>query len=308
MGRLGELALTATGRLVTMPPVPDIPAGRMLELPGRGSTYVVDTGAPAQRADAPTLVLLHALACTGLLTWYPCLDALRARYRLVVFDQRWHGQGIRSPRFDLDDCADDVVAVADAVGIDSFVCAGYSMGSLVSQLAWHRHPDRVAGLVLCASSTHFADGARRQRSVRTWSTRIAAVANRHRRAAVAELDQAAQDARLARFAGVDDRWAWRQFRATSGREVATAGSIISRFDSRPWLGEVSVPTAVVVTTRDRLIPPARQRDLARRIPGAVVYEAPAGHAACVLAADRFRPALLAACASVTGRGSSRAPR
>src|SRR4051812_17722617 len=146
-----DAAWRATDRLVGMPRVPALPGGAMVELPGRGSTYVVDTG-----GNRPPLVLLHALACTGLLTWYPSLEVLRERYRLVIFDQRWHGRGIRSPRFVLTDLADDVVAVADALGLERFAVAGYSLGSLVAQAAAHRHPHRVAGLVLCASATHFA--------------------------------------------------------------------------------------------------------------------------------------------------------
>jgi diacylglycerol O-acyltransferase len=286
-----------------MPAVPEIPTGRTVDLPERGRTYVVDTGpVPSPRGgDAPTIMLLHALACTGLLTWYPCLDALRRRYRVVVFDQRSHGQGIRGGPFVLDDCADDVAAVADALGIDTFVCAGYSMGSLVAQLAWHRHPDRVDGLVLCAGTTHFAGSPRRADTVRRAGARIAAVAARQQRLAVDALDQTA-----------DDRWAWRQFRATTGREVAAVSSVLAQFDSRPWIGQVDVPTAVVVTAKDRLVPPARQRAMARAIPGATSYEVEAGHAACVLNAERFRPALLAAAASVTGRTSpapsSSAPR
>ena len=286
--------------MVRMPPVPDIPDGRIVELPGRGSTYVVDTGpvASARGGEAPTVFLLHALACTGLLTWYPCLDALRARYRLVIFDQRLHGQGIRPDRFDLDDCADDVAAVADALGVDTFIAAGYSMGTLVSQLTWRRHPDRVAGLVLCAGATHFATTPRRQDTVRRAGARLATMAARQQRLAVAQLDQT-----------VDDRWAWRQFRATTAGEVTAASSVIANFDSRVWIGEVDVPTAVVVTAKDRLIPPERQRAMARAIPGATVYEAPAGHAACVLRADAFRPAMLAATASVSARlQSSSAPR
>jgi pimeloyl-ACP methyl ester carboxylesterase len=82
--------------------------------------------------------------------------------------------------------------------------------------------------------------------------------------------------------------------------------VLAQFDSRPWIDRVDVPTAVVVTAKDRLVPPARQRELARAIPAATVYEVEAGHAACVLNAERFRPALLAAAASVTGR-ISRAP-
>jgi pimeloyl-ACP methyl ester carboxylesterase len=166
--------------LIVLPPVPDLPPATLVELPGRGRTYVADTGPPPRRPNAPTVFLLHALACTGLLTWYPCLDALRARYRVVLFDQRWHGQGIRTARFDLADCADDVAAVADALDIDTFVAAGYSMGSLVAPLAWRRHPDRVRGLVLCASATNFAETPRRQRSVRAVSLRLAGSAERQR--------------------------------------------------------------------------------------------------------------------------------
>jgi pimeloyl-ACP methyl ester carboxylesterase len=83
--------------------------------------------------------------------------------------------------------------------------------------------------------------------------------------------------------------------------VTSAAAVIARFDSRDWIGTVAVPTAVVVTRRDRLIPAERQRALARLIPGATVYEADAGHASCVLNSAAFRPVLLAACASVTSR-------
>jgi len=273
-----------------MPPVPELPPGRMIELPGRGATYVSDTG-----GDGPVLMLLHALACTGLLTWYPCLAELQSRYRVVLFDQRWHGQGIRSPRFVLDDCADDVAAVADALGVDRFTCAGYSLGSLVTQLAARRHPDRVAGIVLAASTTHFADSPGQRRRLELVGPRLAAAtAAQQRFAAQLVLDPA-----------VDDRWAWRQFRATPPRAVASAATVIAHFDSRPWISDVLAPAAVVVTTRDRLIPPARQVELARRLPDAAIYEVEAGHAACVLAADAFRPALLAATASVTSRAGAR---
>jgi 3-oxoadipate enol-lactonase len=297
VGRIGELGLVTAGRLVRMPPVPDLPEGRVIDLPGRGTTYVVDTGPmpSARGGDTPTVFLLHALACTGLLTWYPCLNALRRRYRLVIFDQRGHGQGIRTSRFDLDDCADDVTAVADELGVETFVAAGYSMGSLVAQNTWLRHPDRVDGLVLGASTTHFATTPRRQRTVTNVGARLAAVVTAQRRLAVEAFDQS-----------VDDRWAWRQFRATTAADVAAAGAVIARFDSRAWIGDVDVPSAVVVTARDRLIPPTRQRELARHLPGAAVYEVDAGHGACVLSAQRFRPAMLAATASVTSRIRSNA--
>jgi pimeloyl-ACP methyl ester carboxylesterase len=103
-----------------------------------------------------------------------------------------------------------------------------------------------------------------------------------------------------------NRWALDQFRSTSGRRVAAAAAQISTFDSSSWIGEMDVPTAVVVTARDRLIPAERQRLLARTVPDATVYEVDTGHAGCVLAAAKFTPALQAACASVAVRSSARA--
>lgn len=296
---VADLGWRAAGRLVSVPPALDVPEGRLVDLPGRGRTLVVDTG-PVDD-DRPPLILLHALACTGVLTWYPALAALRSRYRLVAFDQRWHGQGIRSPRFLLEDCADDVAAVAEALGLERFVVVGYSMGSLVAQLVWHRHPDRVAGAVLCATTARFSRGERDAAALRALSVRLG--------------DAAAWRFALARPALAvtvaseqHNRWALAQLRTTRLAAVGGAAAAISRFDSSRWIGDMDVPTSVVVTARDRLIRPSWQRWLARQIRGATVYDVPAGHASVVMRADRFTPALTAACASVSARVSPRAPR
>ena len=98
---------------------------------------------------------MHAIATTGPLTWFTVVDELRKQYRVVTFDQRWHGRGIRSAEFRLDDCADDAVAVLDALGIEQAIVVGYSMGGAVAQLLWHRHPERVAGLVLCSTTARW---------------------------------------------------------------------------------------------------------------------------------------------------------
>ncbi|HEY5695927.1 MAG TPA: alpha/beta fold hydrolase, partial [Acidimicrobiales bacterium] len=86
------------------------------------------------------------------MNWFPAYDALAEHCRVVALDHRGHGQGIRTARrFRLADCADDAVALADVLGIDRFIPVGYSMGGLIAQLTWHRHPDRVGGLVLGAT-------------------------------------------------------------------------------------------------------------------------------------------------------------
>lgn len=88
-------------QLATVQPTP---APRTLQL-RNGSTVV--TTAPPPTPDAPTVVLLHGLACTGALCWASTFHELSKVAGIVTFDQRWHGRGIDSPTFTLEDCADD---------------------------------------------------------------------------------------------------------------------------------------------------------------------------------------------------------
>ena len=80
-----------------------------------------------------------------------------------------------------------------------------------------------------------------------------------------------------------------------------AAGAVGGFSSHDWIGEVDVPAAVLVTTRDEMVPPDRQRSLAASIPGARVYEVEGDHGACVANADVFVPALIAACHDVATR-------
>jgi 3-oxoadipate enol-lactonase len=278
---------------VKLPEVPaprEHPLGRLVELPGRGSTYVVDTGP----VNGPTFMMLHSVACTGLLTWYPSLDVMRQFGRVVIFDQRWHGSGITSSRFLLEDCADDAAALADVLGIDSFIPVGFSMGSLIAQLAWRRHRHRVDALVLCAGAATFAEAMHMRLGtgifaalLETFSPQPGAPAIPH--PAGAEMPH-------------PYRWAFGQFRATSPGGMMRALAEIVRFDSRPWLAEIDVPTTVVVPSKDKVISPKHQHWLAGQIPNAQAVTVEAGHACCTLQHQAFVPGLRSAVESVLTRG------
>lgn len=275
--------------LATIAPVGTVPTGTMIELPGRGSTYLIDSDDGA--SDRPTMILLHSLTCTGILTWYPVFERLSRKGRVVVFDQRWHGRGIRSPRFTLEDCADDVAAVADYLDVDRFVAVGYSMGSLIGQLVWKQHRDRLAGLVLCAAASSFR-GVRRERIFMDAFGRAVGALNLGA-GALPGMDGGAPL--------TDRKWALEQFRQTRYGAMAAATAAIGKFDSSAWIGDIDVPTSVVVTARDRAIKPERQRWLARQIAGASSYEVDCGHASCVMEAEVFSSGLMPACASVLSR-------
>lgn len=281
-----------------VPDIAEVPGGRLQELPGRGRTYVVDIAGPA---GAPTLVLLHGTACTAYLGWFPSLAALSAHYRVILFDQRWHGRGIRSEHFAVDDCADDVIAVLDALGVAGAVCVGFSLGGVVSLAAAHRHPERVRGLVLCATPYRFQEKWRERAFHRGFGAFAAAVrpfASRRVEEFAGKLPELPE---IAWAAGGMERWAFGEFRSTSAWTVAQVVAEVARFDASAWLPELTMPTAVVITTQDRAIPVYRQLELATMIPRASIHLVKAGHAACVLHADRFVPVLLDACAAVAAR-------
>jgi 3-oxoadipate enol-lactonase len=123
---------------------------RLVELPGRGVTRVWElTGPPG----AETLMLIHGLTFTAELNWAKVFAPLARHFRVVAIDLRGHGDGISAgSRFRLEDCADDIAALAQTLGIGTFVAVGYSMGGMVAQLLYRRHPSLLSGLVLCCTA------------------------------------------------------------------------------------------------------------------------------------------------------------
>jgi predicted alpha/beta hydrolase family esterase len=86
----------------------------------------------------------------------------------------------------------------------------------------------------------------------------------------------------------------------SARDIAEAGRELGRFDSRPWLRPLPIPSAVVLTTRDELVAPKKQRQLAQALQ-APVFEAPVSHLEITSSGAAYNPALLRALAAVGGR-------
>jgi hypothetical protein len=57
-------------------------------------------------------------------------------------------------------------------------------------------------------------------------------------------------------------WLAAEFRRGLARELADAGRALSRYDAQPWAGQLGLPAAMLITTRDQLVRPSKQRELA----------------------------------------------
>jgi 3-oxoadipate enol-lactonase len=183
-----------------------------------------------------------------------------------------------------------------ALGVGRFLAVGYSMGGPIASLLWRRHPERVCGLVLCATARHFVP-RRVARLARATLPVAAAAARLVPDAARRHLVQRM----LVRIEHPELRDRVREeFLGHEPATVIQAADALTRFSSHDWIGSIDVPTAVLVTTLDELVPAVRQHKLARSIPGAAVFEVEGDHDACVRL-PAFPPTLVRACLAVAQR-------
>jgi pimeloyl-ACP methyl ester carboxylesterase len=271
---------------------PELPFGRHVALPERGTTFVREVAGPP---GAPTLLLLHGWVASAGLNWFHVFEPLAGHFNVVAPDLRGHARGLRTSRvFRLADCADDCAALLVELGTGPVIAVGYSMGGPVAQLLWRRHRDLVSGLVFCATSAGFVPNP---------------VSRSFYQAAMLGATAAARFPWPARYLpplpmvrlprSSMPTWAAGEMQRHDWRMIIEAGHSISTYSARRWIGDVDVPAAVLCTSGDRGVAPDLQLALAEAIPGATVHPFDDGHLAC--ANPDFTEPLLAACLDVATR-------
>ncbi|CAN5601484.1 hypothetical protein BH24ACT4_BH24ACT4_14860 [soil metagenome] len=275
------------------PEPPGLPPGRMVDLGKRGSSWV---RADPDRAGRTDLLVVHGWTVTADTTFAPTYPALADRYRVIAPDLRGHGRGPTAGRgrIRLEDLADDLAQVLEAVGSQRAVVVGYSLGGAVAQLLWHRHPEKVAGLVLCSTARNFQTGPVGGLWYRgqEW---LAPVTQAWPGPARTRMVQAV-NCKIAD--GPYAEWFRRELLRSDPATLLRVGAALGRFRSNSWIGDIDVPSAVIVTTQDRTVPTRRQRGLAEALPGARTYEVPGPHNSVVTMPNVWVPALVRALAEL----------
>lgn len=108
--------------------------------------------------DGTPVMLLHGFPETSL-SWATVAPFLTAAgLRVIAPDQRGYSSGARPSQvadYATDVLADDVVAIADALGLGSFHLVGHDWGAAVAWVAAARHADRLQSLT-AVSVPHLA--------------------------------------------------------------------------------------------------------------------------------------------------------
>ncbi len=245
-----------------------------------GAMHVSDRGV----ADGPALVFANSLG-TDLRLWDPLLPCLPAGLRTLRYDKRGHGLSDACAAFDIDDLADDAIALIERAATGPVVFVGLSIGGLIGQAVAAKRPDLLRGLVL-------SNTAARIGTTEMWRARIEAV----REGGIAAI----ADAVLERwftpsFRATPDFALWRNMLLrTPADGYAAACAAIARADFTARTAGVKLPVLAIAGDADGSTPPDVVEATARSIPGArfeVVRGA--GHLPCVEATDAYAAVLTA---------------
>ncbi|HWO71168.1 MAG TPA: alpha/beta fold hydrolase [Actinomycetota bacterium] len=234
---------------------------------------------------ADALLLVHAFPLDARM-WEPQLAAFAGS--LPVLAPHLPGFGGTEPADDvmtMEVAAERLRAELDRAGVDRAVVCGLSMGGYVALEMWRRARDRISGLVLAntRAAPDGPDGVAARR----------ALAERLRAEGIGFLVEAPPP--LLSPSAPPELWAKvRKLIADQDPDAVAAASLgmAERPDSTPDLPTIDVPTLVITSTEDRLIPPEVTAPMASTIPGAVleVIEG-AGHLSNLEAPEEFNRVL-----------------
>ncbi|HEY4332926.1 MAG TPA: alpha/beta hydrolase, partial [Ilumatobacteraceae bacterium] len=239
--------------------VPWLPSGSTVVLDGRGEVFYRRFQHPDP--TAPTLLLLHGWTASADLQFFTAYEALAADFSFIAIDHRGHGRGMRpAEAFSLEDVADDAAALVTHLDVGPVITVGYSMGGPLSLLMAQRHPETVAGIVVAATALEWRSTLMER--VRWKTVRVLGPLLRSwafpswLRAGLRNVVR--QQPTLEPYV----EWLAGEVSRNSALHLVHAGQALSRYDAGPWAASLGKPAAMLITTRDRLVKPRKQRELA----------------------------------------------
>ncbi len=214
--------------------------------------------------DAPVVMLSNSLMSSHAM-WEPQMAALTARFRVLRYDTRGHGQSEVTPGpYSIELLADDAAALIDHTDVGAVHFVGLSMGGMIGQQLAVRHPAKVLSLSLCDTASEMPTHA-------MWEERFASA----RAGGIAAMAD-----------GTIKRWFVASFTAREPAAIAevrrmiletqvdgyiACGSAVRDMSQTHILKRIDVPTQVIVGREDPACTLAQAEVLQREIPGAELH-------------------------------------
>jgi 3-oxoadipate enol-lactonase len=226
------------------------------------------------------LLLLHAFPLDASM-WEPQVQAFGDRTRVIGPNfPGFGGEAFSADVLTMEAAADHALRALDQAGADRALVLGLSMGGYVALAFWRRHRDRVGGLVLANTRSGADDEAGKERR-RALAERLLHEGNFMADSPPPLLSEGAPGDLWDRVKDI--------VRAQPAAAIAAASlGMAERPDATPDLAGIDVPTLVITSTGDTLIPPEATKPMAAAIPGSKleVIEG-AGHLSNLEATEEF---------------------
>jgi pimeloyl-ACP methyl ester carboxylesterase len=231
-------------------------------------------------ADGLAVLFTHGYQASAAM-WEPQRAGLDDTYRVIAWDIRGHAtSGIDDDPsvYTQELMLSDMEGLLDHLGIERAVLVGHSLGGFASLRFLLEHRDRVSGLVLFGSGPGFRDPQARGK----WNDMADRFAGGVEAKGLDILQRAGREVSEAKH------------RSATALAHAARG-ILKQHDSKVMdaLGEIDVPTLVIVGTEDKQFIGSSEY-MAKKIPGARLEMVEgAAHAANMEQPEAFNAALRA---------------
>ncbi|MBL7835978.1 MAG: alpha/beta fold hydrolase [Bacteroidetes bacterium] len=97
--------------------------------------------------NKPAFFILHGIF--GMLdNWHNIAKHLSEHYTVYTIDARNHGQSPHSMEMGYEVMADDVIELADDLGLKTFILMGHSMGGKTAMVVVDKYPERISRLIV----------------------------------------------------------------------------------------------------------------------------------------------------------------
>jgi 3-oxoadipate enol-lactonase len=238
--------------------------------------------------EGPWLTMSHSLAC-NLHMWDPQMPVLTKKFKVLRFDTRGHGQSSApAGEYTLEQLADDLKGLLDALKIKQTHYAGLSMGGMIAQAFALKYPGVFQSMVLADTTSRRPPNAGQM-----WGERI----------------QNAQTKGMgALVQGTLERWFTEPYRNSRKDVMEKIGNdirntpvngfvgcchAISKVDYLDRLKEIKVPALIIVGEQDHGTPPEAARVIQQNLPGSELKVIPsAAHISNVEQAQVFNDSML----------------
>ncbi len=212
--------------------------------------------------EGPWVTLSHSLAC-NLHMWDEQMAGLTKKYKVLRFDTRGHGlSGAPPGPYSLEQMADDVKGMLDALGIRQTHWVGLSMGGMIGETFALKYPGVFRSMVLADTTSRRPPNADQM-----WGDRITVAQTQGMEALV--------ESTLARWFTEPYRNAHKDVMARIAsdiRNTPVAGFVgccqaIAKVDLLDRLKEIKCPALVMVGDQDHGTPPEMARQIHENLSG-----------------------------------------